>query len=356
MSSRENLGIGQPEPAAARGSNSQDETSVGAGGQPAIAAGLPRNGEAYGDAESALPKWATWSPLVGACLTVLLVVLLQRAVGVNQFSIPPVRASRELNFDVTALAMASARTNWASAILLASVVMILIAVPSILAVMRSRLTTPIKFASAAIAIAIPLTIVVHPGLVISIAHDQEMLAVLLASGFSPKATLVFFLAGLYSTAFILAMGLVSTLRSANSSHLSAQALVSARRVIRDALATTAAWLVVGVVGIGHFHRMSRACLSSVGLTEFDAATTSSTIFAGTFFSALIAATFLPAEFMLRELATGAARRTNGDDVAKIEEWLQVNGFSLSVPKTLTNTVAVFAPLLAGVLQNVVKLS
>jgi hypothetical protein len=76
---------------------------------------------------------------------------------------------------------------------------------------------------------------------------------------------------------------------------------------------------------------------------------SATILAGSFYSALLAATFGPAELLLRRAGTQLA---NADTSVTPQRWLEAHGFELSVSQSLARVVAVFSPLLASVAQNI----
>lgn len=103
------------------------------------------------------------------------------------------------------------------------------------------------------------------------------------------------------------------------------------------------------------HRMATASVTEQAGLALASLGTATTIFAGAFYSTLLAAIFAPAELYLRWLATTRAPLVATDDSTNVDKWLEKHGFEPSLPRTMLRLMAILSPLLAGVLQNVVQL-
>lgn len=285
-----------------------------------------------------------WAPLVLGLATCALFLLLQLGFDVNRYAVSQLAAeamTRESEWDATIVA---ARTHWATGIFVATVIMVVLAGASITSIVQAR---PARGVVNALILAVPaLFAIFHiwPNAIAPEMLREEMVAVAKASAFDPEPRLILFLSGLLSTALLLAVAVGLELK-ALSRGVPLSRLVAAQAKVKNALALTTLWLIVGVVGIGLFHRMAATCIVTEEVAALTALGNASTILSGAFYSALLAATFAPADLTLRWLAGSVS--SSAEDAAE-------KGLDLSVAQSLVRVLAVFGPLLAGVVQNLAE--
>jgi hypothetical protein len=173
------------------------------------------------------------------------------------------------------------------------------------------------------------------------------------SGFDPKHRLGVVLAGLFSAALLLGTALSLLMRALSVAPLKENLdwLGDQQRMVRTFLWLSTVWLANGVIGVGFLHRMGSAAARPDARPAMDALGASATIFQGAFFSALLAAVFAPLEVAIRR----AARSFCPADADDPEAWLEKKGFGGSLAKAMLKILAIFGPLLAGVLQNLAQL-
>jgi hypothetical protein len=279
-------------------------------------------------------------------------IVLQRLLGLNAFqlSLPPAE-----NLDLARLAQIEAtRVNWAAAFFLAWVLMMFIGAVSVRLIVGAR--PGMKLVSAA---AIGLVVLVGalaywPASVLPPSLLNELAVVHKVSGFQVQPALVSFFCALVTTTVLVTIALGLVLYPVARGTADMDRLLTSQAAVREVLFLVTAWLVIGVIGVGLFHRMAVAALPPGPAAALSTVGASSTVLAGAFYSALVGAAFGPAELILRRGARAAARGA-GQSPEFVDKWLTDNGFGLSVPGALMRVVAILGPLLASVIQNIAEL-
>jgi hypothetical protein len=170
------------------------------------------------------------------------------------------------------------------------------------------------------------------------------------SSFDPAPRLGVVLAGLFTTALLLATALsrlMAPLVVPQSAGLTLEKVSRTQRAVRTLLWLSTVWLVNGVIGVGLLHHMGSAAVPIEVRQTMEKLGASATIFQGAFFSALLAAVFAPVEVAVQE----AARSFCPPDIDGSDAWLEKKGFGGSLSKALLKILAIIGPLLAGVLQK-----
>ncbi|HLK90688.1 MAG TPA: hypothetical protein VKZ18_12375 [Polyangia bacterium] len=297
-----------------------------------------------------------WRPLILLVAVGAVYLLSQRPMGANDFALVPQLAGGGLKvLDPEWQArIAAARTHWSTSVFLGAVLALAITVVS------ARRIYVARPSGRAWVFIVGVWFAIWPIFILFINYltppfgVHEMRFVRDRSSFNPAWRLGVVLAGLFSAAFLLAIAL-SFLRRSVATHpveKDVQWLRDEQQTMRTLLSISVVWLVNGVIGVGLLHRMGSAVARADARSAMDALGASTTIFQGAFFSALLAAVFAPVELAIRDAAAGAGRLNGAEDT---EAWLEKTGFGGSVSKALLKILAVFAPLLAGVLQNLAKL-
>lgn len=295
-----------------------------------------------------------WSPLILVACVVGLYFLFQHAMGVNDFAYVVSLADDQMTPGTEWQAqLAAARTQWATSIFVGAVLMTGIAGLSFGRICRAR---PPRSGWALIGVAVALVWIVfcvYIKRITPVFGRQEMQFVAVRSSFDPAPRLGVVLAGLFSTALLLATALSLLMRSLVVRPLKEDLewLSNEQRTLRTLLWLTTVWLANGVIGVGLLHRMGSAAARSEVRQTMDTLGASGTIFQGAFFSALLAAVFAPVEVAIRK----AALSFRPVDVDDSDAWLEKKGFGGSLAKALLQILAIFGPLLTGVFQNLAQL-
>jgi len=170
------------------------------------------------------------------------------------------------------------------------------------------------------------------------------------SGFDSSQLVRLYMSVVLATDALLVVAIAALLSPAASADR-LNSLVEATRDLRQLLMLATGWLVSGVMAMALMHRMAEASVQPdfmLPLREVDIAVT---IFGGAFYSMALAAVFVPAQIGLRRLALCHYTKVDGQ-----QTWLEDHGFALSSPKTLSGILAIFAPLIASMLEGIAKLS
>jgi hypothetical protein len=295
-----------------------------------------------------------WSPLLLGLLVVSVFIAVQKRLDVDEFgyvadlSVDNMTRGTEWRAELVA-----ARTHWATSIFAATVVMLAIAGVSLQVIKRARSGKAIWGFLLLSTCTIWISFHLHPGIVVARFLDDEMIVVRSTSWFNAKPHLLAFLSGLFSTAVWLAIALSVLLRQVSAPGVSLPDLVQWQQTVRMLLSLATLWLVIGVIGIGLFHRMASTSVSPGARPAMDGLGAASTIFSGALYSALLAAVFAPLEVAIRK--AGASTLPAGTNAAEMDDWLKKQGLELSLAGSMMKIAAILGPLLAGVLQNLAEL-
>jgi hypothetical protein len=290
-----------------------------------------------------------------ACIVMGLFGLCQRGFVINELN-PALWAGdascRDPEWEAQLVA---ARTSWGSAIFVATAIMITLAASALGQLARALQShrLALGIASAAGLAGIWLVLHAYPAIAVPPLQMAEGDVIYRVSQFDPRPPLVVFLSALAWTSLLIALALGSLMPRIQSSP-SLDELQGMRRFVRAMLTGTTLWLVVGVLGIGLYHRMAAAHVVPEAADALNTIGASSTVFAGALYSALIAAVFGPVELMMRRAARRIAP-TAKHPKRSTEEWLSKQGFEISVLQELRGVLAVLGPLLAGMAQGIAEL-
>jgi hypothetical protein len=287
-------------------------------------------------------SWWAWAAIGSTLAVASLFLLMQWTFQLNDFALSQFATARPPSTRWLT-AMTSTRTSWATALFVATIIMVVLAVASIRSIRRSK---PPRWLVVSLCLFQPLgfaLVVGCPWLILPPLPLEGGTLVANATHFDPTPRLVVFLAGLYATAILLAAAVVLELRTL-SAGVDLAHFRKVRLDIRNALTLTTLWLVVGVIGIALFHRMICLSLGPKPIAEVEQLANATTLLSGAFYSALLASLFGPAEAVLRWVAAGLAEDVPGET----EE------LAVSVSQSLLKVLAIFGPLLAGLLSNVAE--
>lgn len=298
-----------------------------------------------------------WSPVILGVSVATLFLVVQDQFEASSFArVAELGAGEKARTVSWHAQLSAARTHWATSIFVATVVMLAIAGLSLRVIWRAGLHGPVWiFLLGSISI-VWVYFARRPEAIGTVFLAQEMELVAATSGFDPEPRLVAFLSGLFSTALLLTAALSVLVTPMIEGRRKLAEIVRDQREIRVLLGLTATWLVIGVIGIGLFHRMAAAATAESARPAMEALGASSTVLAGAFYSALLAAAFAPVESAARQAALAhAPGPSEGKEPDPPQEWLKKQGLELSFPKALARAMAVLGPLLASVLQNLAEL-
>lgn len=307
-------------------------------------------------------KWLPWLPCASALVVTLLFLRLQPFVLDHGFRISAIvkpefmEATRKaLEASVLkAAAFDAAATHWATAIFVASALMVPLVGCSLWLLLGSKLERRDSLAIVLGALGFALVLWQFPAGLTNPFIERELTFLEKVSWLDPRPVLVTFLSALFATALLMGLSLGVALKDVVTPALAVEQLLRVRSVVRSMLALTTTWLVVGVMGVGLFHRMVAAGLSEPQSKAIETLGASSTILSGALYSALMAAMFGPVEVLLRQ-AAGKLAANRGIAPEGTEKWLGEQGFEVSLTNSLMRVLAVFGPLLAGVIQNLAQL-
>lgn len=305
-------------------------------------------------------KYLPWLPCASALVVTLLFLKLEPFVFDHGFQLilkpEVIEATRKaLEAEVVnAAGFDAAATHWTTTIFVASALMVPLVGCSVWLLLGSALDRRDSWAIGLGALGFALVLWQFPDKLTNSFIERELTLVKQVSWLDPRPVLVTFLSALFATALFMGLSLGVALKDVVNPKLAIERLLQVRSVVRSMLALTTAWLVVGVMGIGLFHRMVAAGLSEAQSKVVETLGASSTILSGALYSALMAAVFGPVEVLLRQ-AAGKLAANRGVASEATEKWLGEQGFELSLTNSLMRVLAVFGPLLAGVLQNLAQL-
>lgn len=298
-----------------------------------------------------VPAWAAWGIVALPTSVVVLFLCLRRSLHLSEFDVLSLRRLQStLGFPAT---FDAAKSHWATSIFLSTVVMIAVAGLGTVCVLRAKVPSNLKLAIFVTSLAIPLVIWCLKSEAIPAMQRMELELMKTEGQFDASSALMAFLQGLYGAAFLLACGLACVVHDASASGATIGQITASRTVVREALGLVTAWHVLGVVGIGLFHRLARTCINPEHTKIFDDVVQASNVFSGALYTALLAAIFLPAELLFRNAALTRASRAGEASEPQTQAWLSEHGFDVSVVKSLAQLAAMFAPLFAGALQGLV---
>jgi hypothetical protein len=299
-----------------------------------------------------------WSPVILGVSVATLFLVVQDLFQASSFArVAELAASEKARTVSWHAHLSAARTHWATSIFVATVVMLAIAGLSLRVIWRARPHRAVWFFLIGSISVVCIYFARRPEAIGTVFLAQEMKLVAATTGFDPQPRLVAFLSGLFSTALVLTTALSLLVTPMIEGRRKLPEIVRDQREIRVLLGLTAILLVIGVIGIGLFHRMASAATAESARPAMEALGASSTVLAGAFYSALLAAAFAPVESAARQAALAHAPETQPGKAPSDppEEWLKKQGLELSFLKALARAVAVLGPLLAGVLQNLAEL-
>ena len=301
--------------------------------------------------------WAfvlVWSPFLLALLVAAVFVALQRRMDVDEFGFVADLASDNMTRGLDWQAeLVAARTHWVTALYVAIVLMLPIAGISLQVIWKARPGKATWIFLGLCASTVWVTFYSYPSVALPYFLRKEIGLVFGTSWFDAEPCLLAFLSGLFSTAVALTMALSLLLRPLIGGRASLSEVVERQTQVRTLLSLATILLVVGVIGVGLFHRMASASTPPLAKPAMEALGAASTIFSGAFYSTLLAAAFAPVELAIRR--AGASAAPVGATVQETEEWLKKQGLQSSLPASLMKLVAILGPLLAGVLQNLAEL-
>lgn len=345
------------------------ETMSAVGTQQALGAGEGAKPEpAVGSATTAQQvrlsarTWLPWLPCTSALVVILLFLKLQPFVFGNGFKLFTTEAPGFIEATRKALAAGpleaasfdAAATHWTTAIFVASALMVPLVGCSVWLLLGSALDRRYSLVIGLGALGFALVLWQFPDWLTNSFIERELALVAQVSWLDPRPVLVKFLSALFATALLMGLSLGVALKDVVNPEPAIERLLQVRSVVRSMLALTTTWLVVGVVGVGLFHRMVAAGFSEPQSKVVETLGASSTILSGALYSALMAAMFGPVEVLLRQ-AAGKLAANQGVAPEGTEKWLGEQGFDLSLTNSLMRVLAVFGPLLAGVIQNLAQL-
>lgn len=249
----------------------------------------------------------------------------------------------------------AARGYWATALFVATLVSFALAAAAGTSVYRSAAPVRLKLGVAVGTLALFGAIVAHPPLAVSPWVVQELQLVQALTGFSAHLQLTLFLAHLFATALLVAASVALKVGTVVTRPTDVRGLVEAQLDVRNLLGLSTAWLIIGALGIGALHRLASSSSAPELREAIHVVGSASTVFASAFYSALLAATFAPAELLLRRAGSHLARAKPAGELGSAREWLRAQGFDLSVTQSLGRILAILSPLLAGLAQNIANL-
>jgi hypothetical protein len=291
------------------------------------------------------------SPLVVPLVVLGLWVALERALGVHDVTLGELHAP---GTDLTVVApVKAALENWAAASFVCIALMAAAVVLAAGAIARSDLgARRVSLLLGAVG-ALFIWLVGSPAVMSNHTNEQEYQ---LLSTFSANLRLVsrIYLAAVFSAALLVAASVGASLWAAMRAE-KVEALVAARRQIRDILAVSTAWLVCGIIGTGLFHRVSGVARAEGVAAALRLLGPADTVFVGVLYSGLLAGVFAPAEYVLRQQADRFLPAGHLRSSETGRTLLADGGIDFSVQSALLRAMAVLGPLLAGVAQSLFTL-
>ena len=293
-------------------------------------------------------EWRPWTSAIALVFMGLLIMLAQSVLEVDRQWLPESVASSR----VAGAGMGrhiALRAQWGAALFVSTAFMLALAIYSAYLIWSAGWRRGFWALIIAAGILVTFFLLVSWNPLIPPSTHAKFGWITAASSFDASRIVRAYMGVLLATDVLLVCA-IAALLSPTSSADKLHSLVEATRDVRQLLMLATGWLVSGVVGIALLHRMGEASVQSEFVLFIREVDTANTIFVGALYSLALAAVFVPAQIGLRRLALNHYRKVDGQ-----QKWLEDNGFTLSFPKALSGVLAIFAPLIASMLDGIAKL-